>query len=134
MVRNGGTWTEGRFSSFIKSALRTAHAKWGPKHTAKKAAWVSHGKYRCAQCNTVGPATLPPLPGRKRRRNNAAVDHIDPVVNPEVGFTTWDEYIRRMFCEVSNYQILCWVCHTKKTEEERNVATSRKRRLKTKGA
>jgi len=134
MAINGGAWTVARFNSFITSALRNAHGKWGPKHKAKKKAWVSHGKYKCAMCNTIGPATLPPIKVDGKRRNNACVDHIEPVVDPEVGKESWDIYIERMFVELDDYQVLCWDCHTKKSKEERDVATARKRRLKNQGS
>jgi len=122
-----GKWTPARFNSFITSALRSAHSRWNPKSVAKKKAWIKRGVYKCEQCGTEGPATLPPLEGRKRRRNNAAVDHIVPVVDPAVGKTTWDEYIERMFVEAEGYQVLCWECHEAKTKEERSIATERRR-------
>jgi len=108
--RNGGQWTDARFRSFITSALRGAHGRWNPKSVCKREGWVRRGFYRCDGCGEVGPATLPPLEGRKRRRNNSCVDHINPVVDPEVGFTDWNEYIERMFIEVEGYQLLCWEC------------------------
>ena len=125
-----GLWTEARFNSFITSALRSAHSRWGPKSTAKKRAWIKRGVYLCALCGEEGPATLPPLKGKKRRRNNAAVDHIEPVVNPAIGKTTWDEYIDRMFVEEEGYQVLCHKCHTKKTQEERTIANDRRKKEK----
>jgi hypothetical protein len=116
--------------AFIKGALRAASVRWGPKHAAKAAARVSFGKYRCAgygqQKTHVVPASLPPKPGRKRRRQ-IAVDHIKPVVDPKVGFTTWDELIERMFCEVDGYQILCPDCHEEKTADERAIRTAARR-------
>lgn len=122
----GGRWTEARYNSFITSALRSAHARWGPKTDAKKRAWVSRGVYKCEMCGEEGPATLPPLEGKKRRRQNAAVDHTLPVVDPAIGKTTWDEYIDRMFVEADAYQVLCYACHTTKTNEERQIATQRR--------
>ena len=121
-----GRWTPARFNSFITSALRSAHGRWHPKSLAKKKAWIKRGVYLCAECGKEGPATLPPLEGRKRRRNNACVDHIEPVVDPAVGKTTWDEYVRRMFVEEDGYQVLCYECHSLKTNEERAVATKRR--------
>jgi len=118
-MRNNNRWTEARFKSFIISALRGAHGRWGVKHDVKKEAWVSRGMYECAECNTIGPSTLPPSEGKTRRRNNAAVDHIDPVVEPEVGFVDWNLYIDRMFREADGYQVLCHSCHATKTAEER---------------
>ena len=131
--RCGGQWTEARFNSFITSVLRNAHGRWGPKSAAKKKACIKRGIYKCAECGEEGPATLPPLEGRKRRRNNAAVDHIEPVVDPAIGKTTWDEYIERMFVEEPSYQVLCWQCHEDKTKEERVIATERKRKEKESG-
>lgn len=54
------------------------------------------------------------------------VDHIDPVVSPESGFTTWDEYIYRMYSNSDNYQLLCLDCHagTKNKEEISQRATT----------
>ena len=115
---NSGKWTPSRFQAFIISALRSAHNKWGPKHEVKNDARVKRGVFKCAGCGKEGPATLPPLPGNKRRRNNAAVDHIEPVIDPATGFVSWDEYIKRMFLEAEGYQVLCWECHKKKTDEE----------------
>jgi 5-methylcytosine-specific restriction endonuclease McrA len=40
------------------------------------------------------------------------VDHIDQI-GPFEG--NWDNYINKMFCEQSNLQALCVVCHKKKT-------------------
>lgn len=124
---NDGKWTEARFRSFIVSALRQAHGRWGPKNEAKRLARISRGVYRCAECGNAGPATLAALPGRKRRRNNAAVDHIKPVVDPNVGFVNWETYISRMFVEAEGYQVLCWACHEAKTAEERRLSTVRRK-------
>ena len=105
--------------------MRGAHGRWGVKHDAKKAAWVSRGLYECAECNTIGAATLPPAEGKQRRRNNSAVDHISPVVEPSVGFVDWNTYIERMFIEAEGYQVLCHNCHAAKTADER---TQRKKK------
>jgi hypothetical protein len=47
--------------------------------------------YTCAQC------------GRKFSIRDVAVDHKE-----DIGiFSTWDEFVERLFCDVSNLQILC---------------------------
>lgn len=115
--RNGGQWTDARFKGFIVSALRGASQRWGPKHEALKDAKRGRNAYECAGCGKVGPKTLPPEAGKKRRRNNAVADHIEPIV-PVTGFTTWDSFIENLFCEKEGYQILCWSCNRKKTEGE----------------
>lgn len=110
-TRNNGQWSEARFQSFIKSLLRKGSQRWGPINSTKKAAWVERGKYLCAGCQQVVPLTV----GGKK---NVFVDHIEPII-PVTGFTTWDDCIERMFCEVENLQLLCSDCHSKKTAQER---------------
>lgn len=127
-TRNSGQWTEARFRSFIISALRKA--PWPPKFEAKKLAKVGYNQYKCAKCGNIGPATLEPLEGKSRRRNNADVDHIEPVVDPSVGFVDWNTFIERLYCEVEGFQVLCWECHTEVTAEEREIAKERRRREK----
>lgn len=115
--RNGGQWTQSRFESFIKSALRAATRRWPQKHQALKDACVGKklnratGKeifhYKCAGC------------GKLFKGADVAVDHIEPVVNPKTGFVSWDVYIERMFCEADGFQVLCHTCHGIKTQNER---------------
>jgi hypothetical protein len=63
--------------------------------------------------------------GTKRVRN-VAVDHINPVVCPVAGFTSWDELIDRMFVEADGFQVLCTECHKKKTGDERKIRAANK--------
>ena len=120
-TRNNGTWTEARFNSFIKGALRAATRRWGPIHQTRKNAWVRRGVYICA--------------GYKRRwhhvrwRDGVFVDHIDPVIGPE-GFTTWDSVVERMFIEVEGLQVLCKTCHDLKSKDERKANADAKKRSK----
>lgn len=107
---NGGQWTEARMHSFIKGALRAASNRWPPRWSVKKEAQKERGRYWCT--------------GYKKRRHLVAakeveVDHIDPVINPETGFVSWDETIKRMFCEADGLQVLCKTCHKTKTANER---------------
>lgn len=48
-----------------------------------------------------------------------AVDHIMPVVSIDDGFNDWNEFIGRLWCDKSNLQRICNVCHDKKTQIER---------------
>ena len=48
-----------------------------------------------------------------------AVDHIVPVVDVDVGFTDWNTFIDRLWCDKNNLQIICDSCHNKKTNNER---------------
>lgn len=111
-TRCGGQWTEARFSSFIKSALRSASNRWQPKYQCQKDARTARNTYTCAGCkNSFGSKSV-------------RVDHIDPVVDTKRGFRTWDEYISRMFVERDGFQLLCTNargtgCHDFKTALER---------------
>ena len=125
--RNGGQWTQARYNSFIKSLLRGGTRRWGPKSQVKKDARVSRGIYLCAGCNEHVTASIK-IDGK--RHDNAVVDHIKPIVDPDVGFTTWDDVIAMMFCEKSNLQVLCHSCQTTKSIEERDRAKQRRQREK----
>ena len=113
---NSGKWTQARFNSFIKSALRKATLRWGPKYEVLKDAQTERkinplsGKlammYICGICKEEFP------------RTQIEVDHIEAVV-PHTGFTTWDDVIHRMFCEEEGFIVLCKKCHKEKTVDEK---------------
>lgn len=123
-MRNGGRWTEAKWRSFIVSLLRSGQRRWPPKQEAVKSAKVGKqineatgrlaDHYRCAACGNVFPL------------KQVQADHIEPVIDPAVGFVDWGTYITRMFCEKDNYQILCKDCHKAKTAKERQTAKERK--------
>jgi hypothetical protein len=121
LTRNGGTWSEARYHSFIKGALRQASVRWGPRLSCIKRARVSRGVYKCEKCETIGPATLPPKEGNKNRIKNIIADHIDPVIDPSVGFVSWDSVIERMFAEEEGWQAICHACHSGKSGEELEI-------------
>jgi len=122
---NGGQWTQARFDSFVKSALRAASRRWPPKYEALKRACVGKrhdsatGKqsfrYTCQGCANIFKAA------------DVSVDHIETAV-PIEGFTNWDEVIHRMFCEADGLQILCHGCHGIKTQNERKQRAEAKSR------
>lgn len=65
-----------------------------------------------------------------------AIDHIEPIVDPRVGFIDWHVYITRHFPGPSGLQVLCnypgerdgtLSCHRIKTTEEKGVAAARVR-------
>ena len=61
---------------------------------------------------------------------NIQVDHIESVVDPEVGFQSWDVFISRLFCDIDNLAVLCKPCHEIKTNKEKTIAKERRKRLK----
>jgi len=113
-TRNGGEWTEARFTAFIKGALRGA--MWPPKYVCIEKAFVGHGinpatkrrckMHRCAECTKSFPV------------KQVKADHIIPVVGPE-GFVDWNTFISRLYVEADGFQCVCEACHKKKTESER---------------
>lgn len=123
--RNGGEWTEARYQSFIKSALRGA--RWPQKYAAIKTAYVRDGinpatgrrckLHQCFECKGEFPAS------------GVQADHINPVV-PLDGFDSWDDYIERLFCEVDKFQVLCKSCHSIKTKAENAERRQRKKGAK----
>jgi len=64
-------------------------------------------------------------------RKLVSADHVYPVIDPARGFVDWNEYIKRLFCPESGFQIICKECHDDKTKRERKVRTVT-RRLKNK--
>jgi 5-methylcytosine-specific restriction endonuclease McrA len=110
-------WTEGRYRSFITSTIRGGFRRYPPKFQVLKNAFISKkinkktgrlaSHYKCAKCKKGYVAT------------DVQVDHIDPVVDPAVGFVSWDVFIDRLFCKADNLQVLCKPCHAIKTKLER---------------
>lgn len=110
---NGGEWTAARFTSFVKSALRGA--RWPQKYAAIRAAYAKDGinpktgrkckLHLCAHCKELFP------------QHGVQADHKVPVVGPE-GFTTWDAYIERLYCEADGFAVLCKECHRQVTNAE----------------
>ena len=126
-TRANGRWTQARWESFIKGGMRQLTRRWPPFSDCLKEGRVSHGVYLCNGCKEEVPASIV-VDGK--RVKNAVVDHIQPVIDPAVGFVDWDEYITRLFCEGGNLQVLCHSCHTIKTNEERAQAKERRSKEK----
>mgnify|MGYP002132199321 CR=1 FL=1 len=113
--RNGGEWTEARYISFIKSALRSASQRWPPRYRVLKDAFIEKrinpatgrlaGFYKCNACL------------QQFTQSNVEVNHIIPVV-PITGFDSWDNIINRLFCEQEGLEVLCRPCHKKITKQE----------------
>ena len=112
---NSGQWSQARFNSFIKSALRSASVRWPPRYTVLNEAFVEKGinpatgrvakLFRCNGCGEIFP------------QSQIDINHIEPVV-PVEGFDSWDGVIRRMFCEKEGMEALCKPCHKRITKEE----------------
>lgn len=112
---NNGEWTEARFNSFIKSALRSASQRWPPKYRVLSRACVGTktnprtGRlakhYLCQSCKNEFVA------------KDVEVNHIIPVI-PISGFDDWGKTIERLFCEEDGLEVLCKPCHKSLTKQE----------------
>lgn len=96
---------DNKLKYFIIHALRRCSYRWRPRGEAKAAARISRGIYVCNICK------------EQFRDKEVQVDHIIPVVSTE-GFTTFDEYIERMFPQIDGFQVVCKPCHKEKTSNE----------------
>lgn len=106
--------------SFIINTLRRASYRWPSRSAAMKKAHVGRNQYVCAICG----------PDKIHTRQDIALDHIVPVVDPEKGFTTWDDFIERLFCDEDGWQVLCHEHHDEKTKQEGQVRKSNKKSKK----
>jgi 5-methylcytosine-specific restriction endonuclease McrA len=122
-TRASNTMTESQFISFVKGHLRRASRWWKPISDTIKAARVRKGVYLCNGCKEEVTTTIV-VDGK--RMKNIFCDHVAPVVDPTTGFSGWDEFVNRLFCEKENLQVLCKVCHDKKSKEEREHRSNKK--------
>jgi len=106
-TRNGGQWTEARYWGFIRSALRAAFQKWGPRNKAKLNAKVGYNQYECAHCGDIFG------------NREVEVDHIEPAGSLKCA-DDLPQFVTRMFVEVEGFQLLCKPCHQTKTNKERS--------------
>lgn len=86
--------TKQNISTFVKGLLRRGTFSWKARNECLKNARVDRGQYRCADCDDVF------------KIKEVQVDHILPVVDPKVGFVSWDDYTARMFPEIEGFQVL----------------------------
>lgn len=95
--------------TFVMGVLRRASVRWPPRNVVRLQARRERGKYECAGCGELfGPKVI-------------KIDHIDPVIDPVTGFTTWDNHISRLFCGADGLQVLCKPCHDEKSKEENKI-------------
>lgn len=104
--------------SKIVPALRRISRWWPFKAEALRKARVSPGIYKCNICKD------------DFKQKEVQVDHIKPIVPVKQGFTTWDSFIENLFCDTTNLQTLCTLCHKVKTDIEVELRKKYKKRKK----
>jgi 5-methylcytosine-specific restriction endonuclease McrA len=95
--------------AFLFAGLRRLSRFYPVKNEALRLARKCPGQYECAACKKLFKVS------------DVVVDHIDPVIDPQTGFRNWDDYINRLFCPLSNLQVLDRECHSAKTKAEVKV-------------
>jgi 5-methylcytosine-specific restriction endonuclease McrA len=90
--------------NFVTQTLRRATYRWPFKNMAKNLQRLERGLYQCQGCeSTFSPSDI-------------ELDHIVPVIDVQTGFTTWDDFIKRLFIKTDGFQVLCSdICHKNKT-------------------
>jgi 5-methylcytosine-specific restriction endonuclease McrA len=117
--RASNTWTEARYFQFIRTALRSAFARYPVRfHAKKQAERTVTGKrhryeYKCAGCK------------KWFKSNEVQVDHIEPCGSLRT-YKDLPKFVERLFCEADGLQILCKSCHHTKTQAERAAAKKEK--------
>ena len=105
----GGTWSRARMFGFIRSAMRRASVRWGPKNKAaidarrpnksrnKRLKW----EFQCADC------------GKWFARKFTSVHHKKSCGTLR-SFDDLPAFVENLFCEVDGFELLCNKCHKKK--------------------
>lgn len=114
---------------FVKNLLRQGSVRWRGRaeclRRARKKVLVRKSKqgksifkyhWKCAKCSAW-----------YRDEKSMEVDHIIEV-GPFSG--DWNEFIGRVYCDLSNLQALCVACHLKKTAAYSNAKAQWKRKVK----
>lgn len=107
-------WSTAKFFGFLRSALRTASAKWPPRYEVKRAAKRKYEgpdkrlkwEYQCARC------------GLWHKDKDVEVDHIVPVGTLR-SFEDLPGFVERLFCPIDGLRVLCKPCHLEITAEQK---------------
>lgn len=125
--------TEKQFRNWLIPKLRRFSIYWPQRRYAREAARVEindgvfkNGNpkikvmYKCSICSAIVD------------RDSIHIDHIKPVIDI-TGFTTWDDYINSLFCDLDNLQAICHNCHLDKSlkeNEKRKKVVATKKKVK----
>jgi len=107
-------WTQARFWSFIRSALRKAFTRWPPKYTCLNNAKTAYeGKstrqkwqYECCEC------------GGQFQMKEVEVDHIVPAGSLK-DYSDLPGFVERLFVSEDKMQTICKPCHKAKTKRDK---------------
>lgn len=112
---NYPTWSSARFFGFLRSGLRATYNKYPPKFTVENRAKRKYDgpdkrikwQYQCNECKDWF------------LKKDISVDHIIPAGSLR-GWEDVQGFCERLFCSEDDLQVLCTVCHQRKTVEDKN--------------
>jgi hypothetical protein len=113
---NYPAWSTAKFWGFIRSGLRGTYNKWPPKWdilNQAKRPYKGPGKqqkweYQCNRCK------------KWHKQKDVSVDHKIPA-GALNSFEDVASFVERLFVGPEGLQLLCSVCHSDKTQEERKA-------------
>jgi len=94
---------------FVIRHLRRASYKWPERSKAKNKTRVARGFYKCNLCGLIV------------HYKQIQLDHIQPIIDPEKGWISFDNFVIRLLCVEGGLQVLCKPCHAKKTKQENQL-------------
>jgi 5-methylcytosine-specific restriction endonuclease McrA len=103
---------------FAKLVLRGASLRWYARNQALVNQRVDRGVYRCGICNS------------HFKKQDLQADHTKPVVDVKKGDEGLEEWVRRLFTPVENWNWLCKTCHDSKTALENEMRKHYKKKAK----
>ncbi len=113
-TRCGGTWTESKYFTFIRSLLRRGWSVYPVRFQAllksrrpykgddKRTKW----EYQCNECK------------QWFKTKEVEVDHLYMTGGLKT-YNDLPEFCRRLFCEVDDLQVVCKPCHKEITAKQR---------------
>ena len=114
----------------IMTILRKASFAHKPRNEVKEKCKIDAALYECQHCKTYvyeGESQKNYVKYLEKYPNNTVImqvfhmDHVNPVIDPNSGWVSWDSVINRMFCGHDGWQGLCPSCHKIKTDDENKL-------------
>ncbi len=65
--------------------------------------------FKCDSCKGLFP------------RSEIEMNHIEAVIDPEKGFTDWNDFMERLFCDADGFSAECKKCHDKITKSQNKI-------------
>lgn len=103
---------------FAKLVLRGASLRWYARNQALVNQRVDRGLYRCPMCNGIF------------KKAELQADHTKPVVDVKNGNEGLEEWVKRLFTPVENWQWICKTDHDSKTAIENEMRKFYKKKKK----